>query len=130
MIRHIKKIKQFFARKPAPVDDAVEWIPYPDDDDEMGDGAESDAPLPAAALAALRIHVPEVPETIAQLGLPRYRVHRVVGDSTYQAYAGTDGVKAVEAWEAYRHSNLPGDFWFFDSHAPHGHRGTFSRGIA
>lgn len=59
---------------------------------------------------------------------PRFRVQRHENGVIYQAYGGDDGVLAVEAWEAYRSSTLPGEFYFYDTEAGGGAvRGTFRR---
>lgn len=59
--------------------------------------------------------------------LPRHRVLRKHGGKTFQAYAGDDGSKAMEAWEAYLASDLPGLFVFQDRQSPSGNRGMFTR---
>jgi hypothetical protein len=109
------------------------WLPMPDID-AVPDDAESDAPLPAVIIDALRTYV--VPERAYVPGVPsviaepeRFRVRRTHQGVTYESYAGANGGDARRAWEAYETSDLPGDFTLYDgehcrgrfSRAPEGH---------
>lgn len=56
--------------------------------------------------------------------VPRFRVERVEGGVTYQAYAGDSGGEARRAWELYQQSDKAGVFTFMDGSDC---RGEFTR---
>lgn len=89
----------------------------------------NDKPLPIADQIHAAHTADHVPETVPMSSVieHRYRVVRQFKGITYQTYAGTDGVKALEAWEAYKASALRGTFWFLDTHHDTGYRGQFRR---